>query len=164
MRNILMDISAVNGVIGAFVVSDGGKLLEHVMSPGVSQASPPQAVMEAVAKIVAAAKTNGKSKMGDIDLMYDGGRLILKPLGTEGCLCLVCIAQINVALLNVTANLAARKLEQMIAEMKAAGALLQTQPREQAGTKAAPEPMTKTEMLAVLSRTSTGRSSRKDAQ
>ena len=164
MRSILNDINSIDGVVGSLVVSDEGKLLEHMMSPDANQKSPPPAVGEAVAKIVAAAKADGQSKMGDINLMYDGGRLILKPLGTEGCLCLICIARVNVSLLNVTANLAAKKLEQMIVEMRAAGGGLLAEQTEGETKRAPAEPVTRAEMLAMLNRKAPGSGTSKSPQ
>jgi predicted regulator of Ras-like GTPase activity (Roadblock/LC7/MglB family) len=156
MRSILIDITQVEGVNGSLVFSDGGKLLEQVMSPDVDQKAPPPAVGEAVARIVAAANANGQSDIGDIDLVYDGGRLILKPLGSEGCFCILCVRRVNVALLNVTANLAARKLQQMISEMRAAGMELVASKTEREIDRPPTETMTRAEMLAMMGRKAPG--------
>jgi predicted regulator of Ras-like GTPase activity (Roadblock/LC7/MglB family) len=156
MRTILSDIVEVEGVKGSLVYSDEGRLLEHMMSPDADQKAPPPAVGEAIARIVAAANANGQSDIGDIDLMYDDGRLILKPLGSEGCFCILCVSRVNVALLNVTANLAARKLKQMIAEMRAAGKELLTAKPEREIDRPPTEPMTRAEMLAMLGSKSPG--------
>ena len=156
MQGILNDINAVEGVVSSLVYSDEGEMFAQVMSGGADQKAPPPSVGEAVASIIAAAKANSQTKMGDIDLMYDGGRLVLKPLGTEGCLCVVCVPQINVSLLNLTANLATRKLEQMVRERKSIGLGLEI-PAEQPEReieRAPTEPMTRAEMMAATSRRS----------
>jgi hypothetical protein len=49
----------------------------------------------------------------DIDLLYESGRLVVKNLG-DGCLVIQCSQSINVPLLNLTANVVARKLQERI--------------------------------------------------
>ncbi|HID64154.1 MAG TPA: hypothetical protein EYP49_15655 [Anaerolineae bacterium] len=53
--------------------------------------------------------TARRRKVGDIDLLYREGRVVVKNL-REGCLCILCVRHINVPLLNLTANVATRKL------------------------------------------------------
>jgi len=153
MQSILSDVNAVEGVTSSFIFGEAGNILAQLVSPGLDQADPSAAVGEVVSRIVAAAKAGSQQKLGDIDLMYDDGRIILKLLGGEGCLCIVCVNQINLSLLNLTANLAVKKLEQMIREMTAAGVDAE---QEMVGTVKVSRPstakMTRAEMLAATSR------------
>ncbi len=50
-----------------------------------------------------------RRRVKDLDLLYGEGRIIIKSL-SEGCLCILCVRNINIPLLNLTANLAAKKL------------------------------------------------------
>jgi hypothetical protein len=63
-----------------------------------------------MAQTIAGLKIAQRSKVGDIDLLYDDGRLVVKDVG-EGCLCILCVQRINVPLLNLTANVAVKKLQ-----------------------------------------------------
>jgi hypothetical protein len=50
-------------------------------------------------------------------LLYENGRLIIKSLD-ESYLCIMCVQRINVPLLNLTANVAAKKLGKMVKELQ----------------------------------------------
>jgi len=62
-------------------------------------------------------ETTRRRKVRELDLVYHEGRVVVKNL-REGHLCIVCVRNINVPLLNLTANVAARKLSQMLKERK----------------------------------------------
>jgi len=71
-----------------------------------------------------------RRKMTDLDLQYADGRLLVKDV-SGSCLCILCAPRVNVSLLNLTANVAAKKLA---ARMKA---LPKTGPVEAAAPLAA---------------------------
>ena len=52
-------------------------------------------------------------------LVFGDGRLIVKPFG-EGCVGIVCVPRINVALVNLTANVTVRKIHDALKERAAA--------------------------------------------
>ena len=110
MKSILEDIRAVVGVTGCFVCNSEGQLLASAM-PDLFDENILSTVGRTMAQTVAGLATTRRRKIGDIDLVYEQGRLIAKNLG-ESCLCILCVRNINVPLLNLTANLAARKLRE----------------------------------------------------
>ena len=116
MENILKDINAVVGVTGSFVCNEDGQVLSRLM-PSVFDDQMLSNVSRTMAQTVAGLKIAQQSEVGDIDLLYNDGRLVVKDVG-EGCLCILCVKRINVPLLNLTANVAAKKLGKMIKELE----------------------------------------------
>ncbi len=112
MEDILKDISAVVGVTGCFIVNGKGQMSASAL-PDLFDESILSTVSRTMAQTIAGLATARRRKIGDIDLVYDQGRFIAKNLG-EGCLCILCVRHINVSLLNLTANVAAQKLLQLI--------------------------------------------------
>jgi predicted regulator of Ras-like GTPase activity (Roadblock/LC7/MglB family) len=131
MEEILRDVNAVVGVTGSFVCDDEGRVLAHAL-PDIFDANMLSPVGRTLAQTIAGLETTNRRKVGDIDLLYEQGRLIVKNLG-DGCLCVLCVRRINVPLLNLTANVAARKLSERIKESKPAVARAPM-------SRAAPEP------------------------
>ena len=116
MENVLKDINAVIGVTGSFVCNGEGQVSASAL-PDLFDETILSTVGRTMAQTMAGLATARRRKIGDIDLVYDQGRLIAKNLG-EGCLCILCVRNINVPLLNLTANLAAKKLKVKIAKKK----------------------------------------------
>ena len=116
MEDILKDINAVVGVTGCFICNDDGQVLVSAL-PELFDETLLSTVGRTMAQTMAGLAIARRRKIGDIDLVYDQGRLITKNLG-EGCLCIFCVRNINVPLLNLTANVAAKKLKVRIAERK----------------------------------------------
>jgi len=114
MEKPLKDINAVVGVTGSFVCDTEGQVLARAL-PAVFDAAMLSIVGRIAAQTIAGLQMTRKRKAGDIDLLYTDGRLIIKNLG-KGCLCILCVPRINVPLLNLTANVAARKLAGIVAE------------------------------------------------
>lgn len=108
MENILKDINAMVGVTGCFVCNSGGQVLASAL-PDLFDETILSTVGRTMTQTIAGLATARRRKVSDIDLVYDQGRFIAKNLG-EGCLCILCVRTINVPLLNLTANLAVRKL------------------------------------------------------
>lgn len=118
MNEILKDINAVIGVTGSFVCDDTGRVLAKEM-PAVFDENMLAIVGRTMAQTLTGLKTAHRRKIGDMDLVYEQGRLIIKSLN-EGCLCILCVCRINVPLLNLTANIAVKKLEQKLKEPRPA--------------------------------------------
>jgi hypothetical protein len=114
MENILKDINAVMGVTGCFICNGEGQVLTSAL-PELFDETILLTVGRTMAQTMAGLTIARRRKMGDIDLVYNQGRLIAKNLG-EGCLCILCVRNINVPLLNLTANVAAKKLKPKIAK------------------------------------------------
>lgn len=108
MKSILEDINAVAGVTGCFVCGSEGEVLASVL-PGVFDGEAVSAAGWTAMQTVLGLQTARRRRVNDLDLLYREGRIIVKSLG-EGCLCILCVRNINVPLLNLTANLATRKL------------------------------------------------------
>jgi hypothetical protein len=112
MENILKDINAVVGVTGCFVCNGEGQVLASAL-PNLFNQTILSTVGRIMAQTMAGLATARRRKVGDMDLLYREGRLVIKNL-REGCLCILCVRHINVPLLNLTANVAARKLIERI--------------------------------------------------
>jgi len=108
MESILKDINTVVGVTSSFVCNGEGQVLASA-PPDLYDEIILSTVGRTMAQTMAGLTTARRRKIGDIDLVYDQGRLIAKNLG-EGCLCILCVRNINMPLLNLTANVAAKKL------------------------------------------------------
>jgi hypothetical protein len=107
MENYLKEINGVIGVIGSFVcLSDGSiaakKLPEKFDDAGVEAAA--RTAIQTFNALEAAGQ-----RVVEADLVYGQGRLMLKNL-RGGILIIVCARNINTPLLNLTANLVAKKL------------------------------------------------------
>jgi predicted regulator of Ras-like GTPase activity (Roadblock/LC7/MglB family) len=116
METILQDINAVLGVTGSFVCNAEGQILARLLPDTLDQ----KLLMPAartIAQTIEGLKITQQDKVGDIDLLYDNGRLIIKSLDGS-YLCIMCVQRINVPLLNLTANVAAKKLGKMIKELE----------------------------------------------
>jgi len=118
MEDILKDINAVAGVTGSFVCNGEGQVLASAL-PELFDETILSAVGRTLAQTMVGPATARRREIGDIDLVYDQGRLIAKNLG-EGCLCILCVRHINVPLLNLTANVAAKKLGEMVTALQKA--------------------------------------------
>jgi predicted regulator of Ras-like GTPase activity (Roadblock/LC7/MglB family) len=117
METVLKDIKAVVGVTGSFVCDDDGQIVARLLPDTLNQKLLLPAA-RTIAQTIAGLKIAQRRKVGDIDLLYDQGRLIIKDLG-ESYLCILCVQRINVPLLNLTANVAAKKLSKMVKELQA---------------------------------------------
>ncbi len=108
MEEILKEINNVVGVIGCFVCDSDGQVIVSTLPELFDDA-----ILSSVGRITA--QTLGglsmarRRKASDLDLVYTEGRFMVKNLGTI-CLLILCMRNINVPLLNLTANSSARKL------------------------------------------------------
>jgi predicted regulator of Ras-like GTPase activity (Roadblock/LC7/MglB family) len=116
MENILKDINAVVGVTGCFVCNGEGQVMASAL-PDLFDETILSIVGRTMAQTMAGLAAARRRKIGDIDLLYNQGRFIAKNL-REGCLCILCVRNINVPLLNLTADVAAKKLKTKITKEK----------------------------------------------
>ena len=107
MESILENITAIVGVTGCFVCDSEGEVLASVLPDVFGEAA--LTAGRTAMQTVLGLQTTRRRRVNDLDLLYREGRIIVKSLG-EGCLCILCVRNINVPLLNLTANLAVRKL------------------------------------------------------
>jgi predicted regulator of Ras-like GTPase activity (Roadblock/LC7/MglB family) len=142
MENILKDINVVVGVTGSFVCDAEGQLLAKAL-PGVFDEAVLSPVGRTMAQTMAGLELARRRRVSDLDVVYRDGRLVVKNLRL-GLLCILCVPTINIPLLNLTANVAARKLIKLIkgdqAEpaKKPAPRVAEAPPPPQAGTAAGP--------------------------
>ena len=108
MEDILRTISNVVGVNGCFVCDEAGDILA-VSLRTLARDHSLSVVGYTAAQAIAGLRASKRKKV-DIDLVYAGGRVLLKPL-QGGCLCIVCEPRISIPLLNLTADVAVPKLQ-----------------------------------------------------
>ncbi len=130
MENILKDIDSVAGVAGCFVCDGDGRVLASTVSK-VFDENTLVATGRTMNQTTAGLLTTRRRKVQELDLLYARQRLVVKPLG-EGCLCVLCARSVNVPLLNLTANVAARKLAEAVRT--------QAPPTSATGSEATPVP------------------------
>jgi len=107
VESILENINAIVGVTGCFVCDSEGEALASVLPDVFGEAA--LTAGRTAMQTILGLQTTRRRRVNDLDLLYREGRIVVKSLG-EGCLCILCVRNINVPLLNLTANLAVRKL------------------------------------------------------
>jgi predicted hydrocarbon binding protein/predicted regulator of Ras-like GTPase activity (Roadblock/LC7/MglB family) len=113
MEAILKEISAIVGVSGCFVCNSEGDVLASTL-PSVLDQDALVTVGRTISQTTAGIFAARRRKVHELDLLFSEGRMVVKPL-SQGSLCVLCARNMNVPLLNLTANVAARKLSE---EMK----------------------------------------------
>ncbi len=112
MEQVLSDINALSGVIGSFVCDEEGQPLASAL-PEIYDPELLSRAGGTAAETLAGLWMARQRRVGDVDLRFSDGRLIIK--GLEGaCLCILCTPRLNLPLLNLTANLAVKKLQREI--------------------------------------------------
>lgn len=112
MEEILRDINAVVGVTGCFVCNVEGQVMIRLL-PAVFDEGLLTPVGQALAQTVAGLELTRRRKVNDLDLVYRDGRMMVKNL-RQGYLCILCVPNVNVPLLNLTADTAVKKLAAQI--------------------------------------------------
>ncbi len=121
MEAILKNINAINGVLGSFVCDEEGQALARAL-PGIFDDDMLAQAGRTAAQTTASLWMAKQRVVGEIDLLFSGGRLIVK--GLEGaCLCILCTPRLNLPLLNLTANVAVKKLQRKISEARSRPAM-----------------------------------------
>lgn len=119
MEKLLQDISGVVGVTGAIVCDPQGEILASTL-PGAFDPGMLGSVSTTFGRTLEALRTARRRKVSEIDLVYSSGRLVVKSAG-EGFVVILCVPNINVPLLNLTANVVVRKIQEQLKE-RAGGA------------------------------------------
>lgn len=113
MDDILHDIQDVAGVTGCFVADSTGQVVKSTL-PGVFDGASLTLVAKTLSKTIEGLRMARRKKINELDLLFEGGRLVVKSL-SPGYLLILCVPTINVPLLNLTANVAAKKLSALLA-------------------------------------------------
>ncbi|MDO9308697.1 MAG: roadblock/LC7 domain-containing protein [Deltaproteobacteria bacterium] len=107
MQEVLQHVNMVEGVIGSAVFSQKGDVLSHAFPALIDTVS----LKKAAGLTLECAHGLQISQSLDIlDMRYNDGRIILKRL-PSAMLFLLCTKSINLQVLSITLNLAAKKLE-----------------------------------------------------
>jgi predicted regulator of Ras-like GTPase activity (Roadblock/LC7/MglB family) len=114
VEDILKTITLVAGVSGCMLCDDEGDVLAHDL-PGLVRGFAHSVVGYTAAQTLAGLKQAKRRKLGDIDLLFQDGRVLIKPL-RRGFLCILCQQRISLPLLNLTADVAIRKLQERLKE------------------------------------------------
>jgi len=110
MQEVLQHVNRVEGVIGSAVFSQKGDVLAHAFPALIDTVS----LKKAAGLTLECAHGLQISQSLDIlDMRYTDGRIILKRL-PSAMLFLLCTKSINLQVLSITLNLAAKKLEAQI--------------------------------------------------
>jgi predicted regulator of Ras-like GTPase activity (Roadblock/LC7/MglB family) len=110
MQDILRHINSVEGVMGSAVFSENGDVLSHAFPPLIDAASLKSAAtltMECVQGLQIA------QSLDTIDMRYAEGRIIFRAL-PGALLCLLCAKSVNLQVMNITLNLAVKKLATLV--------------------------------------------------
>ena len=110
MEDRLKEITGLVGVKGAFLTDGEGSV---VASSGVDWVPPDglSTIGRVVQQTLSGLALARKRKVGDLDFVYARGRLVAKAAG-HGCLFIVTAPAINVALLNMTADVVVKSLRE----------------------------------------------------
>lgn len=117
MDEILRDIQDLAGVTGCFVADSTGQVVTSTL-PGVFDSASLTQVAKTLAKTIEGLRMARRKKVSELDLVFESGRLVAKVL-SPGYLFILCVPSINVPLLNLTANVAAKKLASQLSAQAA---------------------------------------------
>jgi predicted regulator of Ras-like GTPase activity (Roadblock/LC7/MglB family) len=107
MKDILLQINSVDGLIGSALFNQKGNVLAHAFPALIDIAS----LQKAVSLTLECAHGLQISQTVDlIDLRYADGRILVKTF-SGAMLFLLCTNNINIQMLSITLNLAVKKLE-----------------------------------------------------
>lgn len=110
MQDILQHINSVEGVMGSAVFSEKGEVVTHVFPPLIDAVSLKEAAtlsMECIHGL------QMSQTFETIDMRYAEGRIIFRKL-PGALLCLLCTKNIKLQVLNITLNLAVKKLATLV--------------------------------------------------
>lgn len=113
MQAILAELGALMGVKGSFVCGRDGALLVRAMPNGTHDAGL-AAIGRSLMQTLTGLEVDRHKRPSEMEFAYVDSMMLVKNLGA-GCLCVLCARQANVAMVNMTANLAARKLKEALA-------------------------------------------------
>ncbi len=150
MESNLAEINSLLGVLGSLVCDSDGKIIVQAM-PDAYGDDKLSVTARVVSKTVQALDSSGQ-RVSEMDLQFEGGRLLLKNL-RGGTLVILCARNINLPLLNMTAGVEAKKIA---AQLKPKPATREPSPAAEPTLSSAPASLTPaapapTEATAALS-------------
>ncbi|HIJ97006.1 MAG TPA: roadblock/LC7 domain-containing protein [Desulfuromonadales bacterium] len=110
MQDILQHINSVEGVIGTAVFSQKGDLLVHAFPALIDV---PALKKSAALMLECSYGLQISQTLELLDLRYSGGRIVVKTF-SGSMLFLLCASTINLQVLTISLNLAAKKLEGLL--------------------------------------------------
>ncbi len=131
MENNLAEINSLLGVMGSLVCDPDGNIIVQAM-PDTYDVDKLSVTARVISQTLQALDTSGH-RIAEMDLQFEGGRVILKNL-RGGTLAILCARNINLPLLNMTASVAAKKIAAQLKPKSAAA------PREPAAAEAKGRP------------------------
>lgn len=114
MHTVLSSLVTVPGVVGGMVCDTEGALLSKTFPPLFDEA-----ILESAARVLvdgAAGLETVTGKVGMVDLRYGDARILVRPMAGAH-LVLLCAAQTNLQLLNISTSVAIPKLEKLVAAL-----------------------------------------------
>jgi predicted regulator of Ras-like GTPase activity (Roadblock/LC7/MglB family) len=138
MQTVLSSLITVPGVVGGMVCDREGALLSQTFPPLFDEAILANAARVLVDGTAGLETVTGK--VGMVDLRYGDARVVVRPM--QGAhLVLLCAAQTNLQLLNISTSVAVPKLEKLVAArpppQHAAPPPVEAAPKKEAPPKAA---------------------------
>lgn len=119
MQEILKQISSIDGVIGSSLFNEQGKVLAHACPPLLDTtqlSNAATAILDCVHGLQISQIVHG------LDLRFAEGRIIVRAL-PGAFLCVPCAKNVNMSMVNITLNLAIKKLEQALPKLSSAAPL-----------------------------------------
>jgi predicted regulator of Ras-like GTPase activity (Roadblock/LC7/MglB family) len=113
VQAILSELGALMGVKGSFVCGRDGAVLVRAMPDGTSDAGL-AVIGRSLMQTLTGLEVDRRKRPSEMEFVYANVMLLIKNLGM-GCLCVLCARQANVPMVNMTANMAARKLKEALA-------------------------------------------------
>ena len=112
----------MKGVLGSFVCDEEGRTLARALPEIYDDemlAEAGRTAAQTTSRVVDGETARGRASS---IFLFSGGRLIFKGLDSA-CLCILCTPRLNLPLLNLTANVAVKKLQKAISTAKLQPAL-----------------------------------------
>lgn len=112
MQTVLNSLITVPGVVGGLVCDREGELLSKTFPPLFDEA-----ILQNAARVLVdgtAGLETVTGKVGMVDLRYGDARIVVRPMAGAH-LVLLCAAQTNLQLLNISTSVAVPKLERLVA-------------------------------------------------
>jgi predicted regulator of Ras-like GTPase activity (Roadblock/LC7/MglB family) len=138
VQAILSELGALMGVKGSFVCDRDGGLVGRAMPEGMTDAGL-AAIGRSLMQTLNGLEIDRRKRPSELDFVFANGMMLVKNLGV-GCLCVLCARQANVAMVNMTANMAVRKLKDVLSAPARASAAAPPAVAPAAAPAAAPPP------------------------
>jgi len=120
MDAVLREVNFAVGVTGSFVVGGNGKVEARLLPEGFATQAL-ETVGRTLVQTLGGIELARKRKVGDLDMVFAEGRLLVKSLSPGG-LCILTAKRVNVPLVNLTANVAVKKLKDLRKDVAPAAA------------------------------------------